>query len=235
MQKLKHHKLQSANLSKLLKIGAAVILLGGSSGIVFGLTASLSNRQNFINIRPWLFKNEDSISPTVAADYRSLPDESYWNCDDEEPVTNNNSNKVYRDVYINTSQIDTSTDSFTIDPNISNSDLYAYGVSIIDGSSHVALDKSFNQSIYWGLVNWVHQKDSTLGSSQWKVGDPVRIPINQLIEPLQNEYQEGKYYARISKPAADDNNGFTDVYRAEVNKIKNSSNIIWRSFEYEGN
>ena len=40
---------------------------------------------------------------------------------------------------------------------------------------------------------------------------------------LQNEYQEGKYYARISKPAADDNNGFTDVYRAEVNKIKNSS------------
>ena len=223
MQKLKHHKLQSANLSKLLKIGAAVILLGGSSGIVFGLTASLSNRQNFINIRPWLFKNEDSISPTVAADYRSLPNESYWNCDDEEPITNNNSNNVYRDVYINTSQIDTSTDSFTIDPNISNSDLYAYGVSIIDGSSHVALDKSFNQSIYWGLVNWVHQKDSTLGSSQWKVGDPVRIPINQLIEPLQNEYQEGKYYARISKPAADDNNGFTDVYRAEVTKIKNSS------------
>lgn len=222
MQKQKQHKLKSANFSKLLKIGAAVLLLGGSSGIVFGLTASLSNRQNFINIRPWLFKDEDSINPTVAADYRSLPNESYWNCDDEEPILNDHSNIVYNDVYINTSQIDESDDPFTIGSTIDSSDLYAYGVSIIDGSTHVALDKSFNQSIYWGLVNWVHQKDLTLPSNPWKVGDPISIPIDKLTDTFQNEYQDGKYYARISKPAADDNNGFADVYRAEVTKIKNS-------------
>lgn len=226
MPKQQHHKQHSKKFSKIIKIGAAVILVGGSCGIIFGLTASLSNRQNFVDIKPWLFKEKDVIDANVAADYRSLPKETYWNSNADEPTTGNS--KVYNDVY-KASAIDSfddplTEDPFAIDSDITSDDLYDYAALIIDGSTHLALDKSFNQSTYQGIVNWVHQKDKALGEDPWKVGDSVRVPYDQLNDIVQTKYKDGSYFSRWLKPTGDDSNGFNDAYRAEVNRIKASKN-----------
>jgi hypothetical protein len=70
-------KQHSKTFKTIIKIGAAVVLVAGSSGLVFGLTASLSLNEKYVDIKPYQFNEGDKINPRIAADYSSLPSVSY--------------------------------------------------------------------------------------------------------------------------------------------------------------
>ena len=210
-KKQKHHSKIFKNSVKILN---GVGLLGGSTGLVFGLSNALSFKQNFINIVPYQFNSNDNIDSKIAADYRSLPQFGYWNCTNDEPI--NQMNDVYE-----RSKIDNSNPKDAL--NNSPSDLYSYASLVLDGATHSTLDKSFNENAYLGLVNWVHQKDKKIGDNDWKAGDDVRITNSQLKTSANDEYTEGEFYAKYSKPSSDDPLGFRSTYIAEINKMISSN------------
>ncbi len=203
-------KQHSKAFRTILKVGAAVVLVGGSSGLVIGLTASLSLNGKFVDIKPYQFNKDDKISSTVAADYSSLPSISYWNCSADEPIYGTN------DVY-EYSMID-ETDPLEVlknDPE----EMYSCASQILDGASHVTLDKSFNESSYLGLVNWIHQKDPKIVGDPWTAGQNVRIINSELKNADSSGYKDGYYSARANKPSSDDNPGFHSIYKDEINKM----------------
>ena len=150
-------KQHSKTFKTIIKIGAAVVLVAGSSGLVFGLTASLSLNEKYVDIKPYQFNEGDKINPRIAADYSSLPSVSYWNCSSTEPI--NERNNVYKystiDEYPNGSLGNYPLDVLSNSPE----EMYSCASQILDGATHVTLDKSFNESSYLGLVNWIQQKD----------------------------------------------------------------------------
>ncbi len=210
-------KQHSKTFKTIIKIGAAVVLVAGSSGLVFGLTASLSLNEKYVDIKPYQFNEGDKINPRIAADYSSLPSVSYWNCSSTEPI--NERNNVYKystiDEYPNGSLGNYPLDVLSNSPE----EMYSCASQILDGATHVTLDKSFNESSYLGLVNWIHQKDNTIKGDPWKAGDAVRLKNSELKNADSNGYKDGQYSARSSKPSSDDSSGFHSIYMEEINKM----------------
>ena len=158
-----------------------------------------------------------------------MQDESAWqSAPENEPISKISS------IYSN-AKIDTSDPMASIN-NIQSSQLFGYAQLIIDSNAHVTMDKSFNESSYLGLTNWVHQNDTTLGADTWQPGDDMRIKMTQLSEP-SNSYSDGVYSAKSIKPTSDDNKGFINSYTSAVNSIKHSSlgkgSIILGGFLHE--
>lgn len=77
-----------------------------------------------------------------------------------------------------------------------------YGEQILDGSNHQVIDKSFNQSAYKGLVNWLERTDWTPDDA-----DTTKFPSEQ--ELLT-------YPANWGKPDNDQPTGFVSRYSAAV-------------------
>ena len=158
-----------------------------------------------------------------------MQDESAWQSSPEdEPIHEISS------IYSN-AKID-ATDPMSSINNIQNQRLFEYAQLIIDSNAHSILDKSFNESSYLGLTNWVHQNDTTLGTDTWQPGDGMRIKMPQLSEP-SNSYSDGVYSAKSIKPTSDDNKGFINSYTSAVNSIEHSSlgkgSIILGGFLHE--
>ena len=150
-------KKQLSNTWKsIIKVAAALGIIAGSSGLVFGLTAGLTQNLGYIKIQPYLYFGK-TITPSSAADYSSLSDESAWQSLPEDEPTNSISS-----IYQNT-KIDQTNPLDSIDNGIQNPQLFEYGKLIIDSVTHDTMDKSFNENSYLGLTNWVHQNDLTLG------------------------------------------------------------------------
>lgn len=221
----KKQKQHSKIFKNSLKILTTIGLLGGSTGLVFGLSNALGLKQNFVNIKPYQFAADDNINPKIAADYRSLPQSGYWNCKDNEPKDEINDVYISSQIDYISSQIDDTNPLKTLnnDPSV----LYSYASLITDGATHSVLDKSFNESAYLGLVNWVHQKDKKLNDEDWKAGDDVRIANSQLeiSTNTNDEYKDGFYIGKNSKPSEDNPNGFLSTYTAEINKMVSPSGL----------
>ena len=197
----------------LIKVAAGIAIIAGTSGLVFGLTAGLSQNLGYIKIKPYMYTGK-TVSPDSAADYSSLQDESAWqSAPEDEPISEISS------IYSN-AKIDT-TDPMESINNIQSSQLFGYAQLIIDSNAHVTMDKSFNESSYLGLTNWVHQNDTTLGADTWQPGDDMRIKMTQLSEP-SNSYSDGVYSAKSIKPTSDDNKGFINSYTSAINSIVHS-------------
>ena len=206
-------KQHSKTFKTIIKISAAVVLVAGSSGLVFGLTASLSLNEKYIDIIPYQFNEGDKINPRIAADYSSLPSISYWNCSSPEPISARND--VYEYSMIETDETCSPLESLSNDPE----EMYSCASQILDGATHVALDKSFNESSYLGLVNWIHQKDKTITGESWAAGDNVRLKNSELKNADSSGYKDGHYSAKSNKPSSDDNPGFHSIYKDEINKM----------------
>jgi hypothetical protein len=59
----------------LIKVAAGIANIAGISGLVFGLTAGLSQNLGYIKMKPYVYTGK-TINPDSAADYSSLQDES---------------------------------------------------------------------------------------------------------------------------------------------------------------
>lgn len=211
----------------LIKVAAGIAIIAGTSGLVFGLTAGLSQNLGYIKMKPYVYTGK-TINPDSAADYSSLQDESAWQSSPEdEPI------KI-SSIYSN-AKID-ATDPMASINNIQNQQLFEYAQLIIDSNTHSTLDKSFNESSYLGLTNWVHQNDTTLGIDTWQPGDDMRVKMTILSEP-SNSYSDGVYSAKSIKPTSDDNKGFINSYTSAINSIERSSlgkgSIILAGFLHE--
>ena len=215
-KKAKTQQKSLSNVTKaFIKVAAAISIIGGTSGLIFGLTAGLSKNLGYVNLQPYLLRKEP-LDPETGTDYSMLKDKSAWLSTDtsEEPI-----NEI-SEIYLQR-QIDESNPLSTIDNSISNEDLFDYSQLIIDSNAHVTMDKSFNESSYLGLTNWVHQKDPRLTGETWKAGDGIRIKMTELTDPTST-YADGVYSAQSDKPTSDDNKGFIDAYIAAINGIEQS-------------
>ena len=209
-------KKQLSNTWKsIIKVAAALGIIAGSSGLVFGLTAGLTQNLGYIKIQPYLYSGK-TITPSSAADYSSLSDESAWqSLPENEPISNISS------IYQNT-KIDQTNPLDSIGNGIENPQLFEYAQLIIDSNTHATLDKSFNENSYLGLTNWVHQNDLTLGDDTWNPGDEIRLKMTELKDP-SSSYSDGNYSADSIKPTSDDNKGFINAYTAAINDTQKSS------------
>lgn len=211
----KQRKPLSNAWKSVIKISAGFGIIAGTSGLVFGLTAALSQNLGYIKIQPYLYSNK-VIIPGSAADYSSLPDESAWQSSiGDEPINGISS------IYQNT-KIDRTNPVDSIGDGITSQQLFEYTQLIIDSNGHVTMDKSFNESSYLGLTNWVHQNDLTLGNNTWNPGEDMRLKMTQLTDPT-NTYSDGVYSAKSIKPTSDDNKGFINAYTSAINSITSSS------------
>jgi len=77
---------------------------------------------------------------------------------------------------------------------------WKFATMCIDGSTHSTLDRSFNESLYRGIISFIQGRDVTEELSGDSTVEPSTL--------------SGNYTAASFKPAEDNNNGLTSTYKA---------------------
>lgn len=160
-------------INLIFQILGGISLVAASAGIVLGISAATFSI-DYIDLNTMEVNQKyNKLS------YRdATPAESKWNCNQTNQPTDN---KNWIETLPNL-------------PFVSRQDRYKYSCEVLDGSTHQVLDKSFNQSIYNGLVNFIEDKI---------------VPANQLANPnFINVENSGQAY----RPTSDDTNGFSSIY-----------------------
>lgn len=133
------------------KVLAGLTIVGGTTGIVFGLAASTSTL-GFVNLdTPKTADNIMSYGEGIT------PTESKWNIDSNESNSAN---------HIKTGKISLTNEE----------DKYDYAAEIIDGTTHEFLDKSFNEGTYLGLIQWIVNNPWELGKT---IDHSTMVPPNE--------------------------------------------------------
>ncbi len=201
-----HWKKHKSLYIKLLSIFAGVGAIAAGTGLVYGITAWLKSDSDYIDIRPY-----DTSVRSIS--YDSTAKQTSWVGSDTEPDTASDvmTKLSYEKVY--GEGADPANSSYE-------SDNFSYSELVIDGSTHTVLDKSFNESAYLGLVNWVHQANtSSPYDHAWDATNPTdqpndRISMDNLSDPGNSSSSTS---ANATKPTSDTTDGFTSVYSSIIN------------------
>lgn len=183
-------------------IGSGIVGLAAGTGLIYGISEAISQKGSYIDLQPF-------TSPTKSISYASTPTKSTWNSPQSEASTVD----VINGLKMDNPESDIKDHNKTFD----------YNELIINGSQQAVLDKSFNESVYLGTVNWDSQ--TQFG---WNVDLQPNIKMNQLNSPGN---KSDPFSARATKPVSDDNTGFINTYTAAIEN--NTKSLILSGYLHE--
>jgi len=184
-------------------IATSVGLLGASAGIVFGVSAGMY-KVRYMDLETM----QTRINSALTQNTYSQNVSSKWNMNENlNPLEMNISDAKWKLIHGDTiPQPNKAKNGDTInwtspDAEANAKNKWKYVTMCIDGSTHSTLDRSFNQGLYNGIVNFIQGVD--VNGTDLK-SDSTTMPSTVL----------GSNTAASFKPAEDNNNGLTSTYKA---------------------
>ena len=228
MEKIKKI-LKKANLP--LKIIAGVSLITLSFGVVFGISAT-SFKMDYINLsdqtKRLLASKENSYadqnSPSMwnvvgMEDFVSAPTSKYATAETRSKIHQPFFNKAENGSKVGTKYYDGSDETWSkLDPT---QDFFVYKIMnerykistvVIDGKDHTALDHSFNQSLYTGIIRYIHG-GMKYKDGKWVEGiydEDINAPTNSIVTEISQNI------AYVQKPLQDTPEGLKVAYEDSV-------------------
>lgn len=186
-------------------LAASVLAIGASSAVVFGLSVVSSNVNKYVNIEPYQTDTKRAIS------YSSTQKLTTWNCGNEEPTDDTYAMKNL-------------TCATSLDDLDDAEKFYKTAEIVTSGSQSAILDRSFTQSVYKGMINWIWQKQT-----EWKPSDITRAnpTMNITLTDCKEPNQSGTYLSGLGvKPIYDDATGYVKTYTQAINDPSNNIKYI---------
>lgn len=196
-------------------VATSACLIGASAGIVFGVSAG-TFKVNYINVD----SAAERLASFNASNYRSEDIDSGWNMNESKdaegntipaypaPTTQNVDPEWWKAAHgADSKMLNYCANEMKIDADVG-TDIgeeaikrrYQYSAMVIDGATHSTMDRSFNQGLYEGLVDFVKNKACTTYDSE-TLRDPVANNI-----------------AHSYKPSADNTTEFVNIYLSSVHE-----------------
>ena len=210
---------------KIITSLATIGIIGGSSGLIFGVTAYLYRGPSYINLVPYQnlglpysilidvssWSDENTIEPTSVEDANnSVARKTSAMIADLSNVVNENKRQQNEQIF------NDRFENHFVDNDENNP--YNLVELIIDGSTHAIRDRSFNGEVYNGITNWVHQRvqpyKTEVSPNAWDINGEFKIQQPDLHEP--NGDKGDSYQSKAVRPISDQANGFIQTYNAAI-------------------
>lgn len=200
---MKFKSFMAAHSAIVKDVTVSTCLLGASAGVVFGVSAGMFNI-NYMKLEG----AQERLSAYTNHSYASEKIKSAWNMNAngdipgyQEPIwsdikseydTNPDAKKWWDGLHGNATPLWTKYTQLGMDKaegeKLTADEIkarYAYTSMVIDGATHTTMDRSFNQSLYEGLVDFVQNDKCTTYDSESET-DPVKYHTTHSYKPSQD-------------------------------------------------